>query len=203
MTTSNTYLVRIDPLCAESGLRLATKEEFDAIKEHNKTVQAGEKRRFIQSRITEKGHHDDLYMEASEQQYREWRTAMQQRRRSLMGNERFSFLSLNALFSEVSEDDCFESDAFMCSDDMVINPVHERIFTEQLIEDLLAWKPWAYTVYSLFLSGNKSEAAKYLESEYCLKRSTAYNRINEFKKHIRSFLKKHSRWVGEQEGHKA
>ena len=203
MTKSCKYLVRIDPLCAETGLRCTTKEEFDDILKHNKTVPANQKRRFIVDRITEKNHRDEIYMEASAQQYSEWKVKEKQRRRSFYGNENYTFLSLNALFSEVSEDDCFESDAFMCSDDMVINPVHESMFTEQLIEDLLAWKPWAYTVYSLFLSGNKSEAAKYLESEYCLKRSTAYNRINEFKKHIRSFLKKHSCWVSELEGQKA
>ena len=184
-----TYLVRIDPSNPELGLRNATKEEYKAICEWNKTVPLQQKRKFIRSKIHENNYYDIMFMEAPLGEYKKWKTDEKRHRRCLDGIKNYEHLSFEVLLAAVSKDESIQIKLHLSTSDEIDEHLLKEDLSTALLDDLKIWKPWAVQMSSFYSAGRKRTCNRDLMAMFGWEERTAERRKALFENHIRLFAK--------------
>ena len=187
--STTTYLICIDPMNPDAGLRVGSREEFETILQKNKELPRNQKRKFILDSIFEDNKYDDMYMEAPLPKYRKWKQEEKQRARCYKGVENYEFFSLDAVFEASCKDEDIIWKERLVSTGGVGDDAENSAFQDDLIMDLFAWKPWAYDVYLYYAIGKKRYCCKPLAKKYHCSVRTMERNVNALEKHIVSFVK--------------
>lgn len=159
----NTYLVFIDPSDPKSGLRVATKKEWNQILDENRGAEQGKRRYFICDRFVDCGVLDRMYIEATKSEFDKWHSQTVETERKRKLGKQYGFVSLQQILQD--EDGLSFCDALEDSNDME-EDMCDKIRIEHLRDRLSAWKPWAVEMLDLYLSGDRKDATVIISKRY-------------------------------------
>ena len=91
----NTFLVFIDPVHPQSGLKEVTAAEWTAILESNKKQPRESRRFFICDCFEDCGELDSMYIETTQEEYNKWHSEHQEKYRKRKCGEKFLMVSLS------------------------------------------------------------------------------------------------------------
>jgi len=177
-----TVLVYVNPSDPDEGHRIASTEEWDQILKSNRGLPAEQRRRFILDRIVENPNIDDLFIESSLKEYREWQSKYKAQKRNLEYAKQYSFFSMDVPHArEISASEQVEEDS-------VINQVLSTVLLSELELVLDAWRPWAVELLHLRMSDQRVHASHLLSEKYGVSQRLYQIRIQEMESFIQDFF---------------
>jgi len=181
-----TYLV-FKEIDGVRQLIVASKEEWDAILKLNKTLPDEKRRHFILDCIEEEDGLDRMYIEVSQQEYREWHTGSKRKERNRKKAANCKHISLDVEINSTEVASIHEcvADLSVHIDDTVV----DLILIDELRASLRKWKPWGEEMLDMYLKGNKRSCTSEICRKYGLQERAARYRKEQFEMFVKKFLK--------------
>ena len=182
------YLVRSDKGNHEL-VRVSGKKWYQIAKE-SKLLPKEQRRYFIRDVIPYDGDYDILYVEVSEDEYREWKHEERIAYRNREQSKNFSFCSLEAELED--EEELYVSNT-ACTIPGAEDMFFEKNILNALLDALDNWKPWARELLlQWYIKGARRSSTKWL-ARYCgVTEETARQYRKKFDAFVRNFLKEYS-----------
>ena len=181
----NKYLVKRQNENGEIYLDQASTDEWTEILQNNRTCPRELRRYFIRDCIVEGEEVDSIFIEVSEEEYREWHRENETKRRRRIQDEDVVVLSLNAKVNGGEGDELI--DLIPGKDNTEEDVLMNLLFVELRCR-LAAWKPWANELLSVFMTLPKDQIISFIVNKDGVTIRTAQRRKKELENYIRKFL---------------
>lgn len=176
----STYLVKAANTSNAPLVEVTGKQWYEIVKA-NKNLPKSSQRYFITDQIVDGDSVDRMIIEVSEHEYKQWRTAQQQKRRNIKQAEGVKVLSLDDLTADgitLLETLHDEHDGFdACTTDILL---------QELRHALSLWNCWGDELLTMYLNSDQRASTAWLASKCGISEKQA--RI--YRKHFEAFIKK-------------
>lgn len=188
--STNKYLVKREKENGEIYLDQASATEWAEILQNNRTCPRESRRYFIRDCIVEGEEIDSIFIEVSEEEYREWHRENEIKRRKRIQDEGVVVLSLNAKVDGGEGDELID---LLPGDDNTEEDVLMKTLLVELRCKLAAWKPWANELLSVSMTLPKDQVLSFIVNKDGVTIRTAQRRKAELENFVRKFLAANNR----------
>ena len=181
----NTFLVWRQDTNGARSLEVASKEEWNEILQHNRTGPLSERRYFIRDCVVDGQSVDSIFIEVTEEEYKEWHRKEEIKRRRQIQEESNIILSLNAKVSGAESEELINT--ISCGAD-----TEKEAMTMLLLQDLEQaldeWKPWAKDLLHDYLKDTSDHFTLTFAKRCGVSVRTAQRRCVQFERFVEKFL---------------
>ena len=178
----STILIYKNPDMPESGLRVASREEWTQILKANRGLPRDSRRFFICDSFEDCGIIDRIFIETSKTEYDRWHAQQVEANRKRKAGNQYINVSLET-GPEGNEEVSYN---MLVADSIDIETeIQERMELEQLKALLSNWRPWATDMMNLYIAGMKKEATYIISKKY----GTSIRTVQRWKEQFDGFIK--------------